>query len=313
MHKKRVASHSLVTIAILTISCLLTATVHAQQPLVIGAVSGKPDKHIKFSQPLANYLTERVYPSGGTIGKVKIAASLDELIAWFNTGQIDVTTETVFAALKIQQQADAEIVARRWKKGVAQYQSIFITHNESGIRTLDDLKGRKLLFEDKSSTSGFFLPASILIKRGMRLQFLQNFQQAVKEDHIGVLFASGQLNTSSELNMTAWVYQKRVDAGAFSSLDWANPKHAPPAMKKMLHYFAESQPFPRSLMLVRSTLPEEIKTRIQSALFEADQSDKGKNALRTYQKTKKFDALDQVTLTAIDEARELLKIVETHL
>ncbi len=274
--------------------------------LRLGTVSSKASKHINYGMPLVQYLAAQ---SGLRGGEVVVAGDIEQMALWLRTGKVDLVSETVFAALQLRALSDAEFLLRRWKKGVANYASVFISKQSSGINTLDDLRNKRIVFEDRTSTSGYFIPAAMLIEAGLKLSHIASPSSPVPANHVGVLFANEQLNTSSEINITAWVYQGQADAGAYSDLDWNSPTSAPTQLKKKLTVFAQSPSFPRSIMLIRASLATNMKNALKQALMHADRHDEGRKALHTYQRTKRFDELDSAAWQAIERADAMRKIV----
>jgi phosphonate transport system substrate-binding protein len=61
------------------------------------------------------------------------------------------------------------LVLRRWQRGKAEYQSLIFAKKDSGINSLQDLRGKVIAFEDPESTSGHFLPRFFLVKRGFKM------------------------------------------------------------------------------------------------------------------------------------------------
>ncbi|MDX1451956.1 MAG: phosphate/phosphite/phosphonate ABC transporter substrate-binding protein, partial [Oleiphilaceae bacterium] len=289
------------------------ATEKQSQTFVLGAISGKPKKHIEHGTPMANYLASKLQRFGYTGGRVKVASDLDQMALWLRDGQVDLVTETVFSALALKERVGAELLARRWKKGVAQYASVFITKHDSHINALTDLTGKAIVFEDRGSSSGYFIPAAMLIEQGLELFEISSTSSPVPAGKVGILFANEQLNASSEINISVWVYQGQVAAGAYRDRDWKNSKAAPPKIKEGLRIFHQSTHFPRSLMVARASLPSEVKSALQEALFNAEQDEAGIAALKSYQQTKRFDALDSKSLRALKEGERLRRIVATQL
>jgi len=65
------------------------------------------------------------------------------------------------------QYAGAQAVATIEYDGKPEYYAIMITHPESGIRSIADLKGRTFAFSDKGSTSGYLIPYHHFQKNGI--------------------------------------------------------------------------------------------------------------------------------------------------
>ena len=55
------------------------------------------------------------------------------------------------------------------KDSVRVYHLVILVRSDSNIHKLDDLRGSRIAFEDRGSTSGFFLPYVEMIKAGLNL------------------------------------------------------------------------------------------------------------------------------------------------
>ncbi len=119
-----------------------------QSTLVIGRVSNNPKKHFKRLKPMVDYVVSHLKDLGITRGSVLMAKNNRQLIQYLKEGKLDWVTETVFSALIFSEETGAEIIARRWRKGVPEYFSVFFTRKDSGIASLGDLKGKTIVFED---------------------------------------------------------------------------------------------------------------------------------------------------------------------
>ena len=112
--------------------------------LVIGRVSQHPEKHAQALTDMARYLASKLGHHGITDGAAIIAPDNAQMIKLLRDGTVDVVSETALSALLFEEEAGAKILLREWKKGVAEYHTVFFTRADSGIRTLADLRGRKI-------------------------------------------------------------------------------------------------------------------------------------------------------------------------
>ena len=222
------------------------------------------------------------------------------MINYLKTGRLDWVNETAFSALIFQEKAGAELLLRRWKKGRAQYRCVFITRKDSGINKLEDLIGKKIALEDPGSTTGYFLPVSMIKQAGLKLAILRNPRDTAPPGAVGYVFAQG------ELNIAAMVHKGFVQAGGYSDLDWISSEDTPESFKKTLAIFKKSEPIPRSLELVRSDLPEKIKARLKQILLNAHKNPQGRAALAAYAKTTKFDEITPQVQTTLQKYRKML-------
>ncbi len=137
--------------------------------LVIGKVSVNPKKHYRYLKPIADYAVSRMGDLGYTRAKVLMAKNNRQMIRYLRRGIVDWVTETPFSSMILKDKAGAELLVRKWKKGVPEYHTVFFTRSDSGIETLADLKGRTIAFEDSGSTTAFYIPAETLIGQGLEL------------------------------------------------------------------------------------------------------------------------------------------------
>lgn len=279
-----------------------------EDKLVIGIVSSKAKKNIKRTTPLVNYLVDNLSDYGFNTGEVWVSNSIEQMGEWLRSGDVDIVTETVFSGLTLKHNYGADIGLLRWKKGVNSYQSILFTHQDSGIDSLDDLLGKAIAFEDKGSTSGYYLPAATLLNEGYQLQKLRSVQDIVDKNKIGYVFIEEQLKRSSEVSSSAWVYRRQVAAGAFSNLDWEDTSIVPDSYKNKLKIIHKSIPIPRSVILYSPMLSQDLRDEISTILVDAEKSKVGNAALNSFQKTKKFERFDDA-VESLEAIEELHKIV----
>ena len=139
------------------------------------------------------------------------------------------------------------------------YHSIGIARKDSGIKSLEDAKGKTFGFGDPNSTSGYLIPSVEIPKViGMpmdkyfgEVKFTGGHEQtivAVNNGDIaaGVTWADGQGAWEDGYNSGA--LRKAVDAGLVNMND--------------LVQIWESKPIPEGPVVVRRALPQDVKTKM---------------------------------------------------
>lgn len=275
----------------------------AKDTLVIGKVSDNPKKHYHYLKPILKYAVEKMQDLGIKRGKVLMAKNNKQMVRYLKQGKVDWVTETVFSSVVFQEEAGAEIILRKWKKGVPDYYSLIFVRKDSGIESLQDLKGRTIAFEDPGSTSAFYIPSSVLIRNNIKLHELNSPREKPKAGMVSYVFSGEEINTAT------MVYKGLVDAGAFSNLDWEKDNHTPELYRKDMKIIYKTSRFPRALELVRHDLDPKIKQRLKKLLLKAHEDPNARGILRSYQKTKKFDELNDEVIKGINEAKKMLGIV----
>lgn len=275
--------------------------------LVIGKISPNPKKHYRYLKPIADYVVARMGDLGYTKAKVLMAKDNRQMARYLRRGKVDWVTETPFSSMILKEKAGAELLVRKWKKGVPEYHTVFFVRRDSGITSLADLKGKTIAFEDPGSTSAFYIPAAILLKQDLELEELDNHRDHPSEDTVGYVFSG------AEINMSTWVHKGIVDAGAYSNLDWHKEDHTPTAFRNDFTILLRGENFPRAVEVVRKDLPAAVKQRLKEILLQAHEDPAAAKPLRAYQKTKKFDELDANSLAALQETRSIMQLVDEML
>lgn len=302
------------TIASLLICCIChtqaqtdVASTTTRTTFVVGKVSDNPRKHYQFLKPMADYLADQLRDLGYTEGKVLMAKNNRQMVRYLTQGKVDLVTETAFSAVVFQKKADAKLLLRKWKKGVPEYHTVIFARRDSGIESLQDLKGKKIAFEDRGSTTAFYVPASVLLRNRLQLEELDSLRSNPIAGKVSFVFSGEEINTS------IWVHKGLVDAGAFNNLDWEKDDHMPKRFHQDLQIIHKTKSFPRAIELVRRDLPSTVIARLKLILLSMHKTEEGQRVLRAYQRTKKFDEINDEMWQQLKEVRQVVDIVDREI
>ncbi|MGK7919235.1 MAG: phosphate/phosphite/phosphonate ABC transporter substrate-binding protein [Trichodesmium sp.] len=275
----------------------------AQDPatIVIADISNNPSKKIKRYQPLADYLAENLGQFGVTAGDVEIASDLDEMANFLKSGKVDIYFDSPYPAMIISDKSGAKPILRRWKGGVSEYYTVIFTMKDRGIKSLEDLKGKIVGFDEISSTSGYMLPTGFLVKSGFNPQKKNSPTSTVSADEVGFIF------TDDDENTIQWVISGKVQAGA---IDIGTFMEIPEATRQAMVVLAKTQKVPRHMALVRADMKPEMVEAIKSILLKMDKTPEGQEVLEKFEKTAKFD--DFPPESSIEAMRELYELVNNR-
>jgi phosphonate transport system substrate-binding protein len=274
----------------------------APKTIVLGAVSDDPAKKIKAFQPLADYLGAHLGQLGITSAEVKIAPDQDTMIKWLKDGTVDLYFDSPYLAMIMNDQAGAQIILRSWKSGLAEYKGLILVRKDSGIKSLADLNGHVIAFDDPTSTTAYMLPLAYMIEGGLKVVEVTSADSSVPADEAGYLFATGQDN------VTAWLVTGKVSAGAFGSHDL---KDVPADVMDQFAVLVETEALPRFLVLVRPGMDQAEVDAIKALLVGLDQTPEGPDILKTFEKTAKFDELPNAE-AMLARMRQLYEVVKSH-
>jgi phosphonate transport system substrate-binding protein len=252
----------------------------ARDTLVIGSVSRSIKEEIETFRPLAEYLATRLGEAGIRHVKVAVVTNSREMSRRLASGQVDVYIDSPFIIAQMSREAGARPFLRRWKKGAAEYHTLFVARKDSGIRSFDDLLGKVIAFDDPQSSSGHLLPRAMLLERGYRLVEVTDPAAPVPADAIGYVFSMDDVNTMF------WVDHGKVAAGVTSPefLQLYEKKR-----KGTVVAFARSIDIPRQVVAHRAGLSPAVVAELERAMMAMETTKEGQRALKEFQKTTRFD------------------------
>jgi len=266
--------------------------------LVLGRISDDPKLHYEQLKPLLDYVVPRMADVGIREGRVLMARDAQQMASYLRRGQVDWVTETAGTAMLLEKRGGAQPLLLTERDGVSRYRSLIFVRADSGLRSLDDLRGRSVAFQNNASTSAYFVPTIELLRRGMSLSLLLSPMDKPAGDSVGYVFAR------SELNIGAWVHKRLVDAGAMSELDWNNPARVPPSFRHDLVVIHTAEPVPRALEMVRGDLDPRVQARLREVLIQASADPEAREALKYFFRTTRFLPIGTDDQLALDRLRE---------
>ncbi len=176
----------------------------------------------------------------------------DAVIDKLQSGEADIGYVGPFAYVAAQDSFGVKILCRTVSEGNEEfYRSIIVTRKDSGIKRLEDLKGKSFSFTDPRSTSGYLFPMAQLLASGVTAEDLS--QVTFVKRHVNSLLA---------------VYKGHVDAGAtsitaFDKID---------INRDELLILWQSDPIYRGLWIARKDLSDRQFTNVQQAMLQISAS-----------------------------------------
>ena len=151
-------------------------------------------------------------------------------------------------------EAKAMIVAKDQWHGNTSYTSRIYVRKESGLKTLEELRGKTIAFVDPSSTSGYVYPMVMLIEKGL-----------VQNKDPKTFFKEFVFSGSHDAGLQA-LLNGHVDA--FASFDQAREQYLKdPAQREKLIWVAESAPIPEGGICARDGLDPALFAKVRAALL----------------------------------------------
>ena len=252
--------------------------------LSLGIVSETHQKDIEeHFRDFVRYVARTLSAASAVEGRVVVAGTSFELVKLLEQKKVDFYMESPYATYVINNVHGAgRLLLRRWKEGMAEYQSLIFTKSHSEINRLEDLRGKIIAFEDPGSSSGYYLPKSFLLRKGFKLADKSRFDPYGSPTEVGYLFAY------SQKKLVDLVLTKQVAAGAFSDADYAALDQK---RRSDIAVLAQTDKLPRHLLSVRKDLAPALAGRLEETLLAMHEDAEGRRILQKTDGTTKFDTL----------------------
>lgn len=147
-----------------------------------------------------------------------------------------------------------EILAAPVVDGQSLYRSVVVVHRDSGIKTFDDLKGKRFAFTDPDSNTGSLVPRYFLAQRGL-----------TPEHFFGETFF-----TNGHDNSIKAVVVGLADGAAVDSLVWAFMRREDPQVEALTRAVYSSPPYGIPPVVVHPDLNADLKRQLQEIFLTLD-------------------------------------------
>ena len=214
--------------------------------------------------PMAQYLGTHAGYSGG---EVFVTPEYSGILQALRADQIDVAylnpLSYVLAVQQFQNTPEHLIpIGMPYFHNSLTYKGIIFVRADSGINTLQNLKGKKVAFGDVTSTSGYLYPAGMIKAAGVDPD--KDLQKVNITGPAGVLA----------------VFNKNVDAGAIFE-DGIKLALKDPAQQRQMKVIATTEPIPNGMIVVRGNLDPQAVDKLRAALGTINTDADGQAALKS--------------------------------
>jgi len=236
---------------LIAIACLTPASAVAQPLHLVLTPSQKPTDLLsagdEFGQALA-----KLY---GAPVRVTVASDYAAVIEALRNRTADLAFVHPVGYVLASREAKARIVARNLWHGKSTFTSRIYVRKASGIKTLEDLRGKTMAFVDPTSSSGYTYPMVLLIQRGL-----------VRDRDPKTFFREVVFAGAHDAAMRA-LLNGHVDS--IASFDMAREQYlSDPAEREKITFVAETPPIPEAGIAARDGLDPAAFARVRGALLQ---------------------------------------------
>ena len=255
-------------IALLTAALYSTAPAFAQTVLKVTTIPEEAaTEQIRKFGPITRYLERTLGMKVEFTPVNDYPAAVEALV----NKQVDLVWFGGFTHVQAQIRSGGKIIPLAQREEDAQFRSVFITLNDSGIKSLADLKGKQVSFGSASSTSGHLMPRSFILQA--KLDPDKDFKRIAYSGAHDATIAS--------------VVSGRVDAAALDITVWRKFVDEKKVDTAKVNVFFTTPPYYNYNWSVHADLPLALRERITKALLDLSmQTPEGKEILTLNRATK---------------------------
>jgi len=247
-------------------------------------------------------LAKLLHKETGYYYRVSVPTSYAAVIEALGAGKLDIAWLAPLSYVLAHDKYGARVMLVAIRAGKKDYRGFIIARTDSGINSIEDLKGKRFAFGDPLSTSGTIYPKLLLLKKGLNPD----------------TYFSHAVNTSGHDKTVLAVYNRQVDAGAIYGGETSDAREKvveliPDVMTKT-KVIAKTDPIPNDTVAVRKDLPLDIARRFSEGLVRVAKSDEGR---RTVMDLYGIDGLAPAKDEDYDSVRRAARMlgidIESHL
>ena len=233
-----------------------------ENPIVMSFVpSGDTQDIIASGDTLAQMLSERT----DLVVKANVGTDFSSVREAMCAGKAQIGWLNTFNYVLANEQCGVDAALATSRFGATTYAGQIIVRADSGITTLEDLKGKVMCWVDPASTSGYIIPRIMLAAEGINPD--TDFSQTIE--------------AGSHNNVVTQVYNGDCDAGATFSDARTNIEEEFPDVLDQVVVLATTSDIPNDSVSFIKAFPPDMRTKVAAALLDIAASPEGQEALNT--------------------------------
>ena len=268
--------------AVVLMLFVLDGTVRAEIKLGILPRLSAVEMYTMF-KPLASYLSQET----GEKISIVIPRDFDAFKVAVRSGHLDLGFSNSVIYVKLRKEMQIEPLAVSAERKGTRFRGIIVVRKDSDIKTVQDLRGKKLVFVEKESAGGYVFQMMLLKKAGIDTQ----------KDFTLLPFAK------KHDNVMMAVFNKAADAGGIREDDFDKMKDK--VDLSQMRIIGYSDYFPNWPLFATPKLAKGTEAKIKAALLRLKPNDPKSEAVLGAAKLNGFVAVSDKDF---DELRKAAKV-----
>lgn len=214
---------------------------------------------------LADYLSEQL----DVEVKLTIMSRYGEVVKRFNNLKLDGAFLTSYTAtMGIKALGLDPLVHPVNLSGKLTSQGYVFVRKDSGIRDIDGVRGKSIVFVDPATMEGYLFPVAYFRRHGITDMYCDFNRFYFSGSHASAIFA---------------VLDGRADIGAAKSTIFNKLASSDASIRQELSIIAQSPEVPEVTLCVRSEINSDFRTKMAAVLLHMDKTSQGKKVLEQFQ------------------------------
>jgi phosphonate transport system substrate-binding protein len=244
-----------------------------ENPIVMSFVpSGDTQEIIASGDQIAEMLSEKT----GLVVTAEVGTDFAATREAMGAGKAHIGWLNTFNYVLANEKYDVDVGLVTVRFGSNSYKGQINVRADSGIESLDDLKGKVMCWVDPNSTSGYIIPRIMLQANGIDPD--ADFSQTIE--------------AGSHNNVVTQVYNGDCDAGATYADARGSIEEDVPDVTEKVVVLAETTDIPNDSVAFIKDLPADVREGLENALLEISQSEEGQTALENLYSIEALEAAD---------------------
>ncbi|MFC4454603.1 phosphate/phosphite/phosphonate ABC transporter substrate-binding protein [Deinococcus sonorensis] len=218
---------------------------------------------------IATYLESKIR---GVEVRTTVAQDYQALVEATRSGKLDFAWLSPVSYVQAHDQAGAQVLLKSVRNGGPYYWSAFVVRKDSGIKTLNDLRGKTVAWIDPTSAAGYTFPRALLVSKGINPDtFFSKQTFAGKHDAAVLSLANGTVDAIATFSNNT----------QGTSGSWT--QYLPADKASQLAVVAYTKPIPGDTLSVRSdyqTGCADVVTRVRAAIIGMKSDPAGQGLLK---------------------------------
>jgi phosphonate transport system substrate-binding protein len=217
---------------------------------------------------LASYISEKT----GLDVKLKVLSRYGNIIDNFVSDDLEAAFFGSFTgALAIKKLGVIPLARPVWLDGTSTYYGMIFVRKDSGIKNINDMKGKRFAFVDKATTAGWLLPLHYFKENG-----IDDYQEWFSETYF----------TGTHEDAIYDVLNKKADIGSAKNTVFYRIAVKDGRLKDELQVLATSPKVPSNTLAVSNKLDKSIIKKVKNTLLQMEQDKQGREVLKNFKAIK---------------------------